>query len=571
MYLKILSIRSLRSTLKFQIRKRFHSHHSYIIPSPLPNIDIPNATVPDIIFERCGRFPEKIAVECHVTGRRYTFEEIRRKALNLSQAIIKKFKLRKGDVVAVFLPNVPEFAICALGLLKANLVITTISPLATSDELRRQLNDSGSKVIITTCSLYNTAKMSIPVPNMPILTIKTEKTDATPETAINFQELVDSPANLDVNVYLESSDIALMPFSSGTTGLPKGILYSHRNLTANVLQANAIDEIRVLETTTGNHQDVVPAILPFTHMYGFGGLLMGGLYNLSKLVTVPKFSPDIFVNLFEKHQLTALYTVPATVQFIINSNRVDPKLLQSLRVVTIGSAPLSALAQERFIKMSGKKIYVMQGYGSSECGILTTTRRINSSLGSIGIPVPNTEMKVVGVDNQAPLSEMEKGELWVKGPQVMKGYHNKPEETAKTITDGWFKTGDMVRYDHNKNFYLIDRIKNMIKVKGYVVAPAELQNIIRSYPNILEVIVIGIPHDSYGEVPRAYVTTKPGTVVDTDKLKEFVSKKVSSYKDLKGGVLVMKELPRNNVGKYDHQKLKLQYMEEVGNSHSSYS
>ncbi|KAK5643662.1 hypothetical protein RI129_007507 [Pyrocoelia pectoralis] len=578
MYRKLLKIVSLKKPLKFEISHRLHSNQSYVIPSPLQRVHIPDAALPDIIFEKCGKFPEKIAMECAITGRKYTYEDVRNKAINFSQAITKKLKLRKGDVVTLILPNIPEFGICILGLLKASLIVTTINPLNTLDEMRRQLVDSGSKAIITTCSLHLVVKSSAPLPNMPILTIKTEKTDSTPENVINFQDFVDTPADRNMNMYLTSSEIAVMAYSSGTTGLPKGVLHSHRNLVTHMTQTN-VEEIKILEPTTDKHQDVVPAIIPFTHLYGINAVLISSLLHMSKIVTVPKFNPDVFLNLFKEHKPTALHVVPASskrylsvlyviififyipVLFMINNKMVDHNLLQSLRIVTVGSAPLSSLNEEKFVRKTGNKICLMQGYGTTESNFVTFTRKSDDPTGSVGVPVPNTEMKVVAVGSDTELDHMQEGELFVKGPQIMQGYHKRSDETAKTIIDGWLKTGDLVYYDKNKKFYIVDRLKDMIKVKGYQVAPAELEDVICSYADILDAVVIGVPHDTYGEVPRAYVTVKPGTKLDVHKLEQFMVNKVSNYKYLKGGVVVVKDLPRNALGKYVRHQLRLKYMD----------
>lgn len=565
MYRTVLNTASLRKLIKFRIKNKYYTTQPHVIQSPFAKIQIPDTTVPDFIFENCGKFPNKIAAECANTGRKYTYEELRIKSINLSRSIQKRLKLKKGDVVAILLPNIPEFGICLLGILKSSLIATTLSPLNTTDELRRYLLDSGAKAIITTCSLHPLANASTPIPNTPILTIKTEKTDTIPEGSINFQEFTDNELDVDEDMHMQSNNFAVLPYSSGTTGFPKGVLHTHQSLIANLAQVN-IPELKILEATTDTHQDIIPAVPPFTHMYGLNILMLNSFMNMSKLVTVSKFRPDVFVDILEKHKPTVLFAVPTIISFMTKSDAIKQSHLQSVRITASASAPLSALDQERYIQKAGKHIYVLQGFGTSESGLIIANSKNHECLGSVGVPLPNTEIKVVPVDGNVHdpnLKPFEEGELLVKGPQLMKEYKNKAEETAKTIIDGWMRTGDLVYYDKNENIHVVDRLKDLIKVKGFQVSPAELEDVIRSHAKVSDATVIGIPHERYGEVPRAYITIKSGTEINTDELKQFVSNKVSNYKDIKGGIVVVDNLPKNAMGKFLRRKLKIDYMHSM--------
>ncbi|KAK5643657.1 hypothetical protein RI129_007502 [Pyrocoelia pectoralis] len=565
MYRTALKLPSLKKRFTIPMQCSLYSTKSYTLRSPNQTIEIPHASIPEFLFENCCKFPHKIAMECTVTGRKYTYEELRKKSINFSRAITQKLKLRKGEVVAIFLPNVPEFPIALLAILNAGLIATTLSPLSKSEEIRQHLSDSGSKAIITTCTLFSLANTYRSLLKIPVVTIKTTKDDTTPEGSINFLELTDTSFDKDKDIIVNSTDFAMIPYSSGSTGLPKGVLHTHYSLLANLIQINT-PEVKVLETATVNYQDIVPAITTFAHYYGFHTTMLNALFTMSRLVTVQNFSPDTFIKVFDKHKPTVIYVVPTIIFFIINNEMIKQSHLASLRTTYSAAAPLSALDQERLSKKSGKNLLVMQGYGTSESGIISCNQICNPRLGSVGVPVSNTEIKIV--QDQGAMSDdnsksLIKGELLVRGPQLMCGYYKRPEETTKTLVDGWLKTGDIFYYEESKNLCVVDRIKDIIKVKGYQVAPAELEDVIRGYPNVERAAVIGIPHNTYGEVPRAYITLKPKTKVNIDELNQFVASKVSNYKKIQGGIVVVEDLPANLLGKTLRRSLKSEYLKSL--------
>lgn len=245
---------------------------------------------------------------------------------------------------------------------------------------------------------------------------------------------------------------------------------------------------------------------------------------------------------------------------------MTPELLQNVRIVTSGAAPLAGSDEDRFLEKANKPIHILQGYGLTETSPVVTciTPRIKELFkahGSVGTPIENTLVKVVPLDNPAGpgLGPNTTGEILVKGPQVMKGYHNRPEETKEAFCDGWLRTGDIGYYDANKLFYITDRIKELIKVKGFQVPPAELEGVLRSHPDVQDAAVIGVPHELYGEVPRAYVVAKKGRDLSAEGLQEFVTGKVAQYKQLKGGVEFVSEIPKNAAGKILRRQIKLAY------------
>ncbi|KAK9738596.1 AMP-binding enzyme C-terminal domain [Popillia japonica] len=281
----------------------------------------------------------------------------------------------------------------------------------------------------------------------------------------------------------------------------------------------------------------------------------------SKVLTLPKFTPDTYIMSLEKYSPTILMLVPPMIIFLSTHPGVKSDYLSSLRIVTSGAAPLGALDEEKLRQKVGNHLNVIQGYGLSETSpgvTLIPLELQGKSPGSMGTPLPNTLIKVVD-ENGKHLGYNQTGELWVKGPQVMKGYLNKPEETEKTFQDEWFKTGDLVRCDEDRMVFIADRMKELIKVKGFQVPPAELEEIIRHFPGVADAAVIGIPHERHGEVPRAYVLPKPNSTIDVDKLQIYVASQVAKHKRLAGGISIIDNLPRNASGKLLRKNLKELY------------
>ncbi|XP_025829782.1 probable 4-coumarate--CoA ligase 3 [Agrilus planipennis] len=401
--------------------------------------------------------------------------------------------------------------------------------------------------------------------NIPIITIKTQVSESTERGSINFTELTDIKYDNDDFIFPKIDDIAVMPYSSGTTGLPKGVELTHRNLVSNITQ---ISNFNLHIPTTETYQEAIPAVLPMFHIYGHTNLTLYPLHFGMKIVTLPKFTPELFTSVLEEHNPGLLFIVPPIVNFMNTTNMIKKECYKSLRSVFCGAAPLGPLDEAKFVEKAGKDVNMLQGYGLTETSPVVSTLSIERKkefnvMGSVGDPVPNTLVKIVSPDDPTGklLKPKEKGELLVKGPQVMKGYHNKPEETANMVDDGWLRTGDLAYYDENNFIFVTDRMKELIKVKGFQVAPAELEELIRDHPQVEDAAVIGIPHENYGEVPRAYVIPKKGAKIDAEKLNEYLTPKVTSYKLLRGGVSVVDSIPKNAAGKILRRNLKKLYEE----------
>ncbi|XP_060530106.1 uncharacterized protein LOC132704261 [Cylas formicarius] len=544
-----------------------------ILKSPRRDVEIPKQTIPEYVFQRMEQFSKYIAFECSITKRNYTFGEVRTKCRNLSKALRKKLKLQKRDTVALYIPNIPEFPIATLGCLEAGLVVTTINALYTPDEISRQLKDSSTKAVITIPEMYENVTVAIEKlqKKLPIICINTQSGQSLPQGAINFNEFANNVIDIPDFENAEASDLAFLPYSSGTTGLPKGVELSHSNIVSNLAQFN-VPEINFMEQTTDSFQEVTPAVLPMFHIYGFTVTTLNMLVNGVKVITLPKFTPELYVDVLRNNDVSMLFVAPPLLLFLSENPSVKEEYFRSLKVVLCGAAPLGALDEERFIHKAKKNVYLLQGYGLTETSpvIAMTTRDIKEKLrekteGSIGVPLPNTQIKIANVNDLSgkPLGPNESGELLVKGPQVMRCYHNNPKATEEIFLDGWLRTGDLAHYDDFGLLFITDRVKELIKVKGFQVAPAELEEVIRDFPTVGDAAVIGIPHKEHGEVPRAYVVprTKDDNI-NLEELNSFVNEKVAKYKQLRGGVQIVSEIPKNAAGKILRRQLKLKFQSE---------
>ncbi|XP_050513962.1 uncharacterized protein LOC114336691 isoform X1 [Diabrotica virgifera virgifera] len=533
-------------------------------------VDIPNVSIPEFVYPSLDKFHKYTAMVCATTGRSYTFGEVKKKSKTLSRALRHIFKLKKGDVVAIFSPNKAEYAIAIFGILDAGLTVTTLNPIYTPAEVARQLQDSSAKVIITQTPSIPTVKASLDLlkTTIPIVAIKSTQNESLPSGIIDFDELLNT--NLDVpDVDVLPSDLAILPYSSGTTGLPKGVELTHSNIVSNLCQMKH-DDYNYQEAPTDSYQDVTAGILPFFHIYGLTMTLFTTINNGVKTIAIEKFTPDLYVSVLKNFPISLIYAAPPLVLFLTSSPLVKSEYFKNLKLLTCGAAPLGFSDEQRFLeKAQNPKTKIVQGYGMTETSPILTyyskyIPRNEANGGTIGTVVPNTLLKIVapGDTTGAPLGPNEKGELLAKGPQIMKRYFNRAEETESAFLDGWLKTGDIAYYNQDECLFITDRIKELIKVKGFQVVPAELEEVIRGHPEVEDAAVIGIPHEQYGEVPRAYIVVKKNKNISGDEIKSYVAQQVANYKRLVGGVSVVDAIPRNPSGKILRRQLKLEFAEK---------
>ncbi|XP_052749582.1 uncharacterized protein LOC113510928 [Galleria mellonella] len=533
-----------------------------VLTSPHKNINIPNCTLNEFVWENLDKWPERTVAVCAITGRGYTYEQ----AFYLSNAFAAnlrtKFKIVDGDVVSVMLPNIPDYPLVAMGILEAGAVISSINPIYTAHEVHRQLLVSNAKVVVTLPEISNIVKEAFKLAkiDIPIIVIKTNG-DPAPEGTVLFNELSED-VHVDTSclkkVRRSNNDVCFLPYSSGTTGLPKGVELSHRNIVANCIQISE-PAIKQHNETTKTHQDVVMAVLPFFHSYGatvtmFHRMVVGG-----KIVTLAKLQPEQFLQSLEKYKANILHIAPPLGLLMTSHPAASPKIYQYLEVILNGAAPFAGSDANRLLSKIQRKIDFRQGYGLTETSPVVSLPIIGSEhYSSVGNPMPSTEVRIVD-SNLKNLGPNETGELLVRGPQVMRGYKNNPEANRETFTeDGWFRTGDMAVVDDNGDITIADRIKELIKVKGFQVPPAELEGVLRDHPSVLDVAVIGVPHPTNGEAPKAFVVLKNGQNADTKDICNFVNERVASYKRL-NDIVFLDSIPKSLSGKILRKDLKAKY------------
>jgi acyl-CoA synthetase (AMP-forming)/AMP-acid ligase II len=505
-----------------------------VFRSPFADVEIPDQPLTDYVLARGRELGDKPALIEAATGRTITFEGLI-DAVRSMGAGLADLGFGKGDVFAHYAPNVPEYAVAFHGVAAIGGVNTTANPLLTAEELCQQLTDSHARLLVTVPALLEKALAAAERAGVEEVFVYGEADGATP-----FQRLLEAGAEPPEVEIDPTSDLVALPYSSGTTGLPKGVMLTHRNLVANLCQMGVPHEM--------SDDDVVIAVLPFFHIYGMVVILNAALSRGATLVTMPRFDLADYLRALQEHGVTRAYIVPPIAVALAKHPLVDEFDLSNLRMMLSGAAPLGAELQAACSERLDCGI--VQGYGMTETSPVTHVvpdDHAGEGLGSIGFPVPNTECRLVDIGTDEDVEPGERGELLIRGPQVMKGYLNNPEATAHTIDDdGWLHTGDIARVDEDGRFWIVDRLKELIKYKGYQVAPAELEALLLTHPSIDDAAVIGIPDEEAGEAPKAFVVAK--TTITPEEVAAYVASHVAPYKRLRA-VELLDEIPKSPSGK----------------------
>lgn len=504
-----------------------------VAPAP----EIPDEDLASFTLARTEEFGDKPALIDGPTGRTITYAELGEQTAALAGALASR-GIGKGDVVAIYLPNLPEYAVIFHGVVRASATNTTANPLYTSHELAHQLTDSGAKMLFTIPDFLETARRAADEVGLTDIVIVGESGGDEPTLADLIAEGGDLPET-DID---PENDLAVLPYSSGTTGMPKGVMLSHRNLIANVLQTG--------ETIPVSEDDTSIGCLPFFHIYGMTVIMNLGLRNGATIVTMPRFDMEGFLGLIEEHAVTILYVVPPIALGLAKHPAVANSNLSSVRMIMSGAAPLGDELAKAVAKRTGAP--TIQGYGMTELSPVSHVAPVDSQKGgSIGPPLAGTECRIVDPESG---EDADRGELWVRGPQVMQGYLNNDEETKSTIdSDGWLHTGDVAEMDDEGYYSIVDRLKELIKYKGFQVPPAELEAILINHPGVADCAVIGVPDEEAGEIPKGFVVVSDDDVTD-DELMAFVAEKVSPQKKLRQ-IERIDEIPKSAAGKILRREL----------------
>jgi len=512
---------------------------STIHTGPHDDVEIPDVDITSFVFERAEEHGDKPALIDGPTGRTVTYAELVGGIRALASGLAAR-GFGKGDVLAVYMPNLPEYAIAFHGATSAGGKATTMNPLYTASEVKHQLEDSGAKLMVTIGPFLDAAKQAAEDAGIgDEVYVVGEGEGAKP-----FTDLLGDPAEAPEVELDPAKDVAVLPYSSGTTGLPKGVMLTHRNLVANLLQTRATQEV--------DPDDVLIGVLPFFHIYGMQVIMNLGLREGATVITMPRFDLDQFLGLIEERGVTRAYVVPPNALALAQHPAVDEHDVSSLRMIMSGAAPLGAELSEAVQKRTGAN--TIQGYGLTETSPVTHCVPASGGRpGSIGPPLPNTECRIVDPESGEDVAVGERGELWVRGPQVMKGYLNNAEATAATIDDeGWLHTGDVAVVDEAGEYEIVDRLKELIKYKGFQVPPAELEALLINHPKVQDVAVIGVADEEAGELPKAYIV--PAVELDHDELMAWVGERVAPQKKIRL-VEEIEEIPKSPSGKILRRKL----------------
>lgn len=505
-----------------------------IFRGPYPDVSIPEVSITDFIFETTSKFKDKPALIDGPTGRSLTYGQFE-DAVRQTAASLAQRGFGKGDVFGIFSTNCPEFGVVFHAVAMLGGISTLVNPLYTAEEAAFQLNNSGAIFLVTSPQFVEKARAAAEASKVKELFVFGEADGATP-----FATLLDSDGNVPRVEIDPKVDLVALPYSSGTTGLPKGVMLTHYNLVANMRQMDGLEYF--------GSDDTLLCVLPLFHIYGLVVVLNMGLHMGATIVMMPRFDLEQFLTLIQKYRVTLSHIVPPIVLQLAQNPLIEKYDLSSLKTIFSGAAPLGADLSRACMARVGCGI--RQGYGMTETSPVTHSsppKPEDMKLGAVGTAAPNTECMLVDPSSGEELGPNQEGELWVRGPQVMTGYLNNLEATARTIDDdGWLHTGDIGYADEDGHFYIVDRMKELIKYKGFQVAPAELEGVLLSHPNIADAAVIPCADDEAGEVPKAFVVLNGEATAA--EIMEFVAERLAPHKKIRF-VEFIKQIPRSASGK----------------------
>ena len=505
-----------------------------IIKGPYSDVTIPETALTPFVLHRAQELGDKPALIDGPTGRTLTYaqfaEQVSIVAHNLSQRGFKK-----GEVFGILSPNCPEYGVAFHAVATLGGIVTPINPLYTRHEIAHQLKDSGARFLVTVPTCIEKAAEAAEDAGIEELFVFGSAPNATPFDTL----LVDNGRATQVEIN-SAEDLVALPYSSGTTGLPKGVMLTHRNLVANLRQMDGLDYFY--------DSDTLICVLPLFHIYGLVVVLNMGLYSGATVVTMPRFELESFLQAAQDYDVTMAHLVPPIVLALSKHPVVDNYKLPKLHTIFSGAAPLGEELTRACMDRLG--VTIRQGYGMTETSPVTHSSPAPPNtikFGSVGVPAPNTECKIIDLETGEPLGPGQRGEVCMRGPQIMLGYLNNPEATEQTIdSEKWLHTGDIGYADEDGHFYIVDRAKELIKYKGFQVPPAELEAVLLTHPCVADAAVIPYPDDEAGEVPKGIIVLREE--IAPEAIMEFVSSRVAPHKRIRHLEFVDK-IPKSPSGK----------------------
>ncbi|MCA0756942.1 long-chain fatty acid--CoA ligase [Paenibacillus sp. N4] len=555
-------------------------HYPSEIP---PSLNYPDQSIAQFLLEAVNRFPDQTAI--HFLGKTMTYRELHTDAVRLASGLIS-LGVAKGDRVAIMLPNCPQAVVSYYGVLLAGGVVVQTNPLYVERELEHQLADSGAVAIITVDLLYarlsrvrgeepekgplpglrhaiiTSIKDGLPFPKNVLYPIKQRREGFKGNIpygssgVIAYKKLLASKTgHITLPELAKGAELAALQYTGGTTGTPKGVMLTHRNLVANTLQTSAWCY------KAEDAKERFLAALPLFHVFGLTVLMNMSVHRAGTLVLLPRFETEMVLQTIGKQHPTIFPGAPTMYVALINHKAASNTDLSSINVCISGSAALPLEVQEQFESMTGGRL--IEGYGLTEASPVTHANPLwgRRKIGTIGVPFPDTDAAVIDPATGKRLPQGELGELVIRGPQVMLGYWNKPNETAKVLRDGWLRTGDLATMDNDGYFTIMDRIKDVIIAGGFNIYPREVEEVLFEHPAVREAAVIGVKDAYRGETVKAYIVLKDGWQVSRSQLDRWCRERLAPFK-VPHHYVFRETLPKTMVGKVLRRKLQEEEEEE---------
>ncbi|PLT28225.1 long-chain-fatty-acid--CoA ligase [Peribacillus deserti] len=506
-------------------------------------IDIPDKSLPQLLQETSTRYPSHNALSFY--GKKISYQELQ-DAVGRFASALQKSGVQKGDRVAIMLPNCPQYVIAYYGILTAGAIVTQINPMSVERELLHLAKDSGAETIIVLDAFYprvKTVQKDTSLKKMVVVSLQPAEMDLTNDCT--FESFLAEGNGEVTPVMVEPEhDVAVLQYTGGTTGRSKGAMLTHRNIVANVLQSHEFFKFDL-----GFGKEKCLTVIPLFHVFGMTSCMNLSIYTGAEMILLPRFELEEVLQTIKTEQPTLFPGVPTMYVALTNHPRAEEYGIDSIEVCNSGSAPMPVELLKEFERKTGSKI--LEGYGLSET---SPTTHCNPNFaerkpGTVGIGLPSTLYKIVdlGTGTQdMPPGEL--GEVVIKGPQVMKGYWNMPEETAHALRDGWLYTGDIGSIDESGYLSIVDRKKDMIIASGYNIYPRDIEEVLYEHPSVQEAVVIGVPDEYRGETVKAILVLKAGRSADETEIKEFCRKNLAAYK-VPELIEFRSELPKTSVGK----------------------
>ncbi len=555
----------------------WYRHYDAGVPR---HLDYPDRPLPVLLGQTAAKYPKNTATEFF--GAKLSYQDLWNQVLRFASAL-KDLGVEKGTRVGIMLPNCPQTVIAYYATLWLGGVGVMTNPMYVEREMIHQWNDSEAQVVITLDHLYPKVEKAVrstgvkkmvvtslreylPFPLKWLYPLKAKKAKlftAVPydgSTVFNFSGLIRRSSPISAPCAAGLEDLALLQYTGGTTGVAKGVMLSHSNILANVIQiCGWFPDLRW-------GKERVVAVLPFFHVFGMTVAMNQPLYSGSTLILVPRFEVNDFLKTLHKTKPTLFPGVPTIYVAIVNHPKIGEYDLSSIRYCITGSAPMPVEVLRKFENLTGG--IIVEGYGLSEASPVTHVNPLTGMRkpGSIGIPVPDTDCKIISLeDGVTEMPVGQEGELVVKGPQVMMGYWNMPEETAQTLRDGWLYTGDIAKMDEDGYVFIVDRKKDMIIAGGYNIYPREIDEVLYQHPKVLDAVTVGVPDPYRGESVKAFVVPKPGETVTEQEIIDFCKAKLAAYKVPKA-VEIRDSLPKTIVGKILRKELREEELRKLKSS-----